>query len=214
VRPAAVLFTPFLSRIQLPQAFFPANEASFSPVITGPLSAAVKAQALAAQSSIHFIKQAGFNPDGSVTTVSLSFKGFNSTTQQYIDRTMTIPLLAILPIPFVEVCVSRCATVSKRVGRASFVQVEELTISFNAKITSVRESVSEGLVEAGANVYIRSAAFTAGITNTKKTMSSSKEQREFSLKVFVKAGQPPMPAGMNRIIGFLEDGILNNPPSA
>jgi hypothetical protein len=195
VRPAAVLFTPFLSRIQLPQAFFPANEASFSPVITGPLSAAVKAQALAAQSSIHF-------------------KGFNSTTQQYIDRTMTIPLLAILPIPFVEVCVSRCATVSKRVGRASFVQVEELTISFNAKITSVRESVSEGLVEAGANVYIRSAAFTAGITNTKKTMSSSKEQREFSLKVFVKAGQPPMPAGMNRIIGFLEDGILNNPPSA
>lgn len=71
---------------------------------SGPLTAAVKAQALAAQASMNFIKKAGFDPDGSVTTVSLSFKGFNATTQQYIDRTMTIPLLAILPIPFVEVC--------------------------------------------------------------------------------------------------------------
>jgi hypothetical protein len=69
----------------------------------GPLVAVVNAQAQAALSTASFIRTVGFDEEGKSVSVEFSYDTVNSTTGETQVTTVRIPLLAMLPIPYLKV---------------------------------------------------------------------------------------------------------------
>ncbi len=181
----------------------------FSAMIGGPLSAVVKAQADSAVTSVDFIKAVGFNSDdeGNVTDpVMVTFAydkpvestdSEGNTSVEVKKFSLTVPFLTMLPVPFIR--------------------VEETTIDFNAKITSVAESSSKS--SHGLNTELKakagwgwgSASLKVNYSYKRSTASSSKIERTYSLGVHVRAVQDELPAGTERLLGILENVITETP---
>ncbi len=184
----------------------------FQSMIGGPLSAVVRAQAESAVTSVDFIKAVGFNTDdsGNVTDpvmVTFAYDKPVEETGQDGNTTivpkkfeLTVPFLTMLPIPFIR--------------------VEETTIDFNAKITSVQETSttsSHGLnteLKAKAGWGWGSASLKVNYSYKRSTTSNSKVERTYSLAVHVRAVQDELPAGTERLLGILENVIQETPASA
>ena len=183
----------------------------FSAMIGGPLSAVIKAQAEAAVTSVDFIKAVGFetNEDGEVTgplMITFSYDkpiettdSLGNTTVEVQKYNLTVPFLTMTPIPFLR--------------------IEETTIDFNAKITSVQErssTSSHGLdaeLKAKAGWGWGSASLKVNYSYKKSTSSSAKVERTYSLAVSVRAIQEELPAGTERLLGILENVIQETPAS-
>ena len=110
----------------------------FEQLIGAPLKAAIEAQALAAQSTIEFIQKigfktpaGGFEPDdmimadtasdanaGELRNVTFRYTKKDETDQPK-EFVLTVPLLAITPIPYIR--------------------IDEMTIDFSAKLTDAVE---------------------------------------------------------------------------
>ena len=116
----------------------------FGRIISGPMVAAIQAQALAAQSTVNFIKEVGFKRTDSSTAAgetadaSGNMGDVRDVTFRYKRKTsdgsngsgtapgageevveLTVPLLTIVPIPYIR--------------------IEEMTIQFTANITEQQE---------------------------------------------------------------------------
>lgn len=179
---------------------------NFQSMIGGPLTAVIKAQAQSAQTSVDFIKSVGFNaPDAQVdpgkpTMVTFTYdKPIESTdgngviTVTPTPFNLTVPILTMLPIPFIR--------------------VEETTINFNAKINSVTESTTASSSELSASLAVKggwgpvSAELKASYSSKKSTSSTAKTERTYSLAIYVRAVQDELPAGTERLLGILENSI-------
>ena len=93
-------------------------------------------------------------------------------------------------------------------------QVAACEIEFNAKISSVTASETSSDTKIGVDASV-SASFMGFSASVKTSYSSQKteknsnsEQREFSMRVFVKAVQEEIPAGLKKILDILEQAIL------
>lgn len=178
----------------------------FQSMIGGPLNAVVRAQAQSAQTSVDFIKSVGFNaPDaatdpGKPTMVTFSYDKPIETkdAQGVITITptkfnLTVPILTMLPIPYLR--------------------VEEVTIDFNAKINSVVESTSASSSELAASLAVKagwgpvSAELKCSYSNKKSSSSTDKTERTYSLIIHVRAVQDELPAGLEKLLGVLENSI-------
>lgn len=179
---------------------------NFQSMIGGPLNAVIKAQAQSAQTSVDFIKSVGFNAEdaqddpGKPTMVSFEYdkmveeKDANGViSTKTVPYTLTVPILTMLPIPFIR--------------------VEDVTIDFNAKINSVVESTTASSSALNASLKVKggwgpvSAELKCSYSKKKSTSASSKTERTYSLAVHVKAVQDELPAGMDKLLGVLEDNI-------
>ncbi|MFW8632012.1 DUF2589 domain-containing protein [Vibrio natriegens] len=174
----------------------------FDAMLGGPLSAVVRAQAQSAQTSVDFIKAVGFDEDtNEPTMITFNYTKVVETRNEEGEVigaepkpfTLTVPFLTMLPIPFIR--------------------VEETTIAFNAKITSVQSwntTSSNALtttMEKKAGLWFASAKLKANFSYQKSTSSSSKISRTYSLSVNVRAVQDELPAGTERLLGILENTI-------
>ncbi len=182
----------------------------FQSMIGGPLNAVVRAQAQSAQTSVDFIKSVGFNaPDAKVdpgkpTMVTFEYdkifenkdKDGNITTE-IKPMKLTVPILTMLPIPFIR--------------------VEDVTIDFNAKINSVVESTTASSSELNASLEVKggwgpvSAELKCSYSNKKSTSSTDKTERTYSLVIHVQAMQDELPAGMEKLLNVLENNIKETP---
>lgn len=179
---------------------------NFESMIGGPLNAVIKAQAQSAQTSVDFIKSVGFNAKdaaqdpGKPTMVTFEYvkvldvKAADGTiTPTPTPMTLTVPILTMLPIPFIR--------------------VEEVTIDFNAKINSVVESKTASSQELAASLAVKagwgpvSAELKCSYSTKKSTSSSEKTERTYSLAIHVRAVQDELPAGMEKLLGILENSI-------
>ncbi len=185
---------------------------NFESMIGGPLSAVVKAQAQSAVTSVDFIKAVGFetNEQGEVTApimVTFSYdKPVESTDENGVVTTskekfdLTVPFLTMLPVPFIR--------------------VEETTIDFNAKITSMQESSATNQFGISAELKAKagwgwgSASLKVNTSYKRSTSSSQKVERTYSLAVHVRAVQDELPAGTERLLGILENVIEETPASS
>lgn len=176
----------------------------FEAMIGGPLSAVVRAQASAAVTSVDFIKAVGFDDEDKPTMITFEYSKPVETQQadgtievEVKDFKLTVPFLTMLPIPFIR--------------------VEETTIDFNAKITSVQErkSTSEhGLdteLQAKAGWGWGSVKLKVNYSYKKSTSATAKTERTYSLAVHVRAVQDELPAGTERLLGILENAIEEVP---
>jgi hypothetical protein len=183
---------------------------NFESMIGGPLSAVIKAQAQAAVTSVDFIKAVGFDSDdeGNVTApvmVTFSYdKPVEETDEDTGETTitpqkynLTVPFLTMLPVPFIR--------------------VEETTIDFNAKITSIQESSAtskfgiQSELTAKAGWLWGSASLKVNTSYQRSTSSSQKVERTYSMAVHVRAVQDELPAGTERLLGILENVIEESP---
>lgn len=203
----------------------------FEAVIGGPLVAVVNAQAQSAKTTINFIKTVGFkqpeeNEDdfdeegdhqSSNEPIYVSFTypkeitpyqpaqlddDGNETSPAvdavYEDHELRVPILTMLPIPYIR--------------------IEEVTVDFNAKINTVEYRKTDATLKFSktfegkyGNFLTGSAKLKTSFSYQKNTERGSRVERTYSLAVHVRAVQDEMPAGMERILGILEDAIVAKP---
>ena len=182
---------------------------NFESMIGGPLSAVIKAQAQAAVTSVDFIKAVGFNTDteGNVegpVMVTFSYDkpveqtdGEGVVTVVPTKFDLSVPFLTMLPVPFIR--------------------IEETTIDFNAKITSMQESSSAS--EFGINAELKakagwgwgSASLKVNTAYKRSSTSAQNIHRTYSLAIHVRAVQDELPAGTERLLSILENVIQETP---
>lgn len=180
----------------------------FQSMIGGPLTAVIKAQAQAAVTSVDFIKAVGFDADdGNPTMVTFAYDKPVETrapdgtvTVEAKPYRLTVPILAMLPIPFIR--------------------VEETVIDFNAKITSTTESTTASSHDLNVALGVKggwgpvSAELKVNYAYKRTTSSGTKEERTYSMAVHVRAVQDELPAGTARLLSILENSIKEVPAAA
>jgi hypothetical protein len=116
---------------------------------------------------------------------------------EYAKMKLEVPILTMLPIPFIR--------------------VEETTIDFNAKINSVEETKTDSSfkldasLDASLNLGFFSANLKVNTSYQKNTYAGTKVDRTYSMAVHIRAVQDELPAGTERILGILEDAIRSTP---
>ena len=172
----------------------------FESMIGGPLTAVIRAQTQAANTSVDFIKQVGFskNEDGNEEPTMITFEYMKNVENAQGEEEakpfqLSVPFLTMLPIPFIR--------------------IEETTIDFNAKITSMqyRKSMSSHDLSAALSAKAGWGPFSAKLKTSysfkKKNQSGSETNRTYSMAIHVRAVQDELPAGTERLLGILESAI-------
>jgi len=174
------------------------NNLDFKTIISGPLTAAIEAQAIAAKTSSDFINDVGFNTDNvtgvkTVRMVNFSYSRVNPNGTSS-DFTMSIPFILLMPIPYIA--------------------IENVDIEFNVKLNSVTTSTSD-LVSTGNAEYnwgSGRANFKAEVSSKSSSQRTGSVSQEYGLTVRVTASQAPMPVGAERMFDILESIILQDAP--
>ncbi len=170
------------------------NSLDFSVYIGGPLQAAIDAQNAASLAQVDFIKSVGFKTDESDPahpTTELAYVDFEyqkSTGESSIEqRTIRIPILTMLNIPSLR--------------------IEELTIDFNAKLTSVETRNTNTVVgtDVTTNAGIKLASLKVSASYKKTTNTGSNVEKTYTLAVHVRAVNDELPAGLDRVLTILEN---------
>jgi hypothetical protein len=205
----------------------------FESMIGGPLIAVIHAQAQAAMSTVNFIKEVGFKPPS-----ALEDAGDDTTTAEPIYVTFTYPkelspyVPAVVADPTATPPVAAAAAIPAVYEEQElkvpiltmlpipFIRIDTTEIDFNAKINSVeyRKTVSnlkvDASTEAKAGWLFGSAKLKVSTSYQRTSTQGNSVNRTYSLAVHVKAVQDEMPAGMERLLGILEDAITSTPAAA
>ena len=167
----------------------------FDNLIGGPLNACIQAQNDAAMTSINFINNVCLNDDketGEKSAIYVSFSFIQNGRKVVIN----VPLIAIVPIPYIainSVDISFKATVNGVESESSSTETE-----YESKGTK-KSTRKTGL--------FRKKTTTINSTFSTKRDSKSTQDSKFSVEatidVAVHAGQESMPAGMAKILEML-----------
>jgi hypothetical protein len=192
------------------------NKVPFGAIIGSPLKAAVEAQAAAAIACADFIQKVGFTKDDkgklSITNVDLILErqiqapvgaGAPAAPPTTAKFSMSIPLLSILPIPFIR--------------------IESLTANFKVAISAIDErSQSEkdtldldGKLEASVGWGPLKVGASGGISSKKDSTATntSKYSVEQTMDISLHAVQDDLPAGLAKLLDILKDEIKLIPAS-
>jgi len=162
----------------------------FDSLIGGPMTAAIGAQAQAAQTSVAFIQTVGIDND-KVRTVTFHYKDGDD------DKELIVPLLTIVPVPFLR--------------------IDNMTIDFKANISATTETSDQttlsksasASIDASAKYLFFSAKLSGSVSSKKDSTStrSSKYAVEYTIDVNVHAVQDDMPKGLATVLGILNESI-------
>jgi uncharacterized protein DUF2589 len=178
---------------------FPSELASmdFDQIIGGPLCAAIAAQAQAANLTASFIESVGLQKKGQgLEAVEVSFSySRNDDKGKATAQSLTVPLLSIIPIPFIR--------------------VQTLDIDLNVKLTSVQKQDTKNELTASSTVssdggflnFFSPVKFTATVTDKNVTSSEQTVDRSYNLNVKLHAVQDAMPGGLSRVLEILQGAI-------
>jgi len=202
----------------------------FESMLGGPLVAVINAQAQAAMTTVNFIKEVGFQKKkaeedaggdtGVEKPIYVSFKypkeiapyqpavvanpsatppvaASAAVPAKYETQELRVPILTMLPIPFIR--------------------IDETTIDFNAKINSVEYRKTDTNLKVDASLEAKagwlwgSAKLKVSTSYQRSTTQGNSVNRNYSLQIHIKAVQDEMPAGMEKILGILENAITSQP---
>lgn len=207
------------------------NSLDFSVYIGGPLQAAVQAQHAASMSQVSFIQAVGFEDDPTSTTTpkaqklryvdfayskSVANSDFGKTLDQLKEEgrvdssATTIPTTINVTDKFIENNVTIKVPFLTMLTIPAL-RIEDITIDFNAKLTSTETaSVSSefaATAELGINYKIVNFKATASYKRT--AASGTTVEKTYNMGVHVKAVNDELPAGLDRILTMLEDSIAS-----
>lgn len=206
----------------------------FASMLGGPLTAVINAQAQAAMSTVNFIKEVGFHKPaqeqvagGNTATMEPIYVTFKypkeiapyqpripaqaadpannvparaevaAVPAVYQTQELSVPILTMLPIPFIR--------------------IDSTTIDFNAKINSVEYQKTDTNLKVDASLEAKagwlwgSAKLNVSTSYQRSTSQGTNVDRTYSMAVHIKAVQDEMPAGMEKLLGVLENAITSQP---
>ena len=124
--------------------------------------------------------------------------GTKATPAKFQDMTLQVPLLTIVPIPFIRVA--------------------STDIELNVKINSIFNSsdTSDTNVDSSVTASASTKAFffkgsinmNASVAHQQKKSTTEEVKKEYSLNIKIHAVQDDLPAGMSRILDILEESIV------
>ncbi len=116
----------------------------------------------------------------------------------YQDMTLQVPLLTIVPIPFIRV-----ASTDIELN----VKINSINTSSESSDTDVSSSVDAGASYNGwfAKGHVN---INASVSHQKKSSSTEEVKKEYSLNIKIHAVQDDVPVGMGRILDILEEAIV------
>lgn len=173
----------------------------FGDIIGGPLKACIEAQSNAAMATWNFIQNVGMvKSENDKDVPKLAYVSF-SYRRQGRSATINVPLLTIVPIPYIairDIDISFKAKISAT-SSSSYTQQNSQKFDFGM---SVGASVNFLLAKASTEMNV-------GFSSKKdsKATRDSKYSVEYTMDVAVKAGQEDMPAGMAKILEMLNESI-------
>ncbi|TXH73730.1 MAG: DUF2589 domain-containing protein [Lysobacteraceae bacterium] len=173
------------------------NSLDFNVYIGGPLQAAVQAQHAASMSLVSFIQEVGFKQVG--TDTELRYVDFEYTKTAPNPTTGAMePTHVLIKVPFLTMLVLPA------------LRIEEITIDFNAKLTSTETSnvSSEFAGAAELSMKFWKVNFKATASYKRSTSTSSNIEKTYNLGVHVRAVNDELPAGLDRILTILENSIV------
>ena len=158
----------------------------FDQIIGLPLQAIIKGEALAAQSTVDFIKQVGFEQEetglgdgtaaqnnlGKLRSVTFTYETTDIEGNTYY-ATVSVPLLSLIPIPVI--------------------QVNEAELDYAISITGIETN--------------KTTNETKLLTTFKNYQSPSTSTETYNIKINVKVGQSDVPAGISKLFSILENNI-------
>jgi hypothetical protein len=175
------------------------NNIPFECLIGGPLTAAVKAQGLAAKETMSFIESVGFK-DGKLRSVEFKYNRLikNAKAETETEEvSIQVPLLTLVPIPFIR--------------------INDMNINFKAKINanSKVESSENAKLTGGVSYWFYKVNFEGGISSKSDSTASrhSDYSVEYTMDVNVHATQDSMPAGLQVVLNKLTDSIHESAPA-
>lgn len=178
----------------------------FASIIGAPLDACIKAQAMAAQTTWEFIQQVGMqdkNEDGLKEAVNVSF----TFIQNGKTVRLNIPLLSIVPIPYIA--------------------IQNIDIAFKANLSASSSAADD----VRSNTEYKVDTTTSGRLgwgwwgvklDLKGGYSSKKDSRatqdskysvEYTMDVGIRAGQESMPAGLAKVLEILNSTLSISDPN-
>lgn len=134
------------------------------------------------------------------TATATFFVGAPAQAAQIQEMKLEVPFLTLLPIPFIR--------------------IDLTTVDFNAKINSMEYRKTDTSFQIDASLQAKagwlwgSAKLKVSTSYKRSTTQGMNVERTYSMAVHVKAVQDEMPAGMEKILGILEDSIISQPNSA
>ncbi len=199
----------------MPRAVEELREIPFGYLIGAPLKAAIEAQALAAKTTVDFIQKVGFlEDDNDIGSMFNDLKTdgnagkVRNVTFQYTkldedgvvkDAKLTVPILSIVPIPFIR--------------------LDTIDIDFVAKLQDVITSSTKTDFKYGVDAKAKFKSWWSPVSmevRTSMTYQSSRDDssrfvREYTMNIKVHAVQEDMPAGLERMLDILEQTIREQP---
>lgn len=170
------------------------NSLDFSVYIGGPLQAAVQAQHAASMSQVNFIQTVGFE-NGELRYVEFKYlkkvAKEDGTGFENIEMEIQVPFLTMLTIPALR--------------------IEEITIDFNAKLTSTQTSnvSSEFAASAELGINYKIVNFKASASYKRNSTRGTSIEKTYNMGVKVTAVNDELPPGLDRILTMLEDSIAS-----
>ena len=192
-------------------------------IIGSPMVAAIKAQALAAQTTVEFIKDVGLKRDDAGDSVD-DDTGFEAryvqftfdrileeripppdgappgtqpeTRQSIAPSKLTVPLLAIVPIPHLR--------------------ISDMTTNFEFEIKDIETSERTTSANVSVNAKAGGWFYKVSVKGSYSTRSTQKREtdRRTTLQITVNAVQEQMPEGLGRVLDILMEATRVVPTAA
>jgi Protein of unknown function (DUF2589) len=190
-----------------------------------PMTAVIKAQALAAQTTINFIEKIGLEEDSITGDLALRTAVFSfiqpvpdpanpgAVIEQ--EAKLTVPLLSLAPIPFIRVSDLNVSfefkirdvtsnqskfEITGKTGFENTTTVEGKTGFGGGVIGFLGGASASGSVESKTNV-------TASVSATYQSSNRQTTDRSATFKMTMNAVQDALPEGLARVLTILNDTI-------
>ncbi|MEZ0242604.1 MAG: DUF2589 domain-containing protein [Sphingomonas sp.] len=191
-------------------------------LIGEPLKAAVAAQALAAETTVDFIKSVGFEEvDGKLNAIYLEFI-FEDGGGVY--RRVRAPMLMLVAVPNIAVTSINVQFKAKIDASASQGSSDSLETnfstggSFTRSVTKNRNAgVALKKVNIGGSRTVNSTLNLYASFSSKKDSKATQDSKysvEYTLDIDVHAEQAGLPQGLATVLNILQDGISKQPLDA
>ena len=173
----------------------------FSNIIGAPLDACIEVQAKAAKKTWEFIHEVGMQTSDDGKTKEAVNVSFTFISNGKIRR-LNIPLLTILPVPYIAIQNIDVAFKANISASSSYVQEDTSSLSGNLE--------GNGSMSVGWGPFKASVNLKGGFSSKKDSRATqdSKYSVEYTIDVGLRAGQDSMPAGLAKVLEIL-NGSLN-----
>lgn len=178
----------------------------FETIIGAPLDACIKAQAHAAQTSANFIQQVGMQDsdgDGVQEAINVSFTFIQNGKMMRLN----IPLLSIVPIPYIAIQNVDIAFKANINASASTSDETTTNNEYSAEASGGLNRWGWGLF--GFNLNMKGAVSSK---RDSRATQDSKYSVEYTMDIGIHAGQDSMPGGLAKVLEIMNNCITLTEP--